>query len=104
MLVIGGGKTFEDRVDGLARILKSTTCSGGFAILATIIVVCTLLIRLLLEDIYEAHTLPNGMFCALMDQARTIEKLVEPCAVVALSMRLLDGGDKVLWSVASELS
>ena len=44
------------------------------------------------------------MLCALVDRARAVENLVELCIVVALSMRLLDGGDEVLWSTASELS
>jgi len=36
------------------------------------------------------------MLYALMDRARAIEELVELCVVVALSTRLLDGGDEVL--------
>ena len=44
------------------------------------------------------------MLCALVDQAQAIEELVKLCAIVALSMRLLDGGDEVLWSAALKLS
>ena len=51
-LVLGGDQTPEDRMDGLARILKGATRVGGFTILAAVVVVvCTLLIRLFLEDI-----------------------------------------------------
>ena len=44
------------------------------------------------------------MLCALMDRAWAIKELVELCVVVALSTRLLNGGNEVLWSATSEPS
>lgn len=85
--------------------MKGVSCNPRtLGILAAIICgVIALLILLITEGLGYAKALPHHVLVVLMIRAWSIEELLLLCVIVVLSARLLDGGDDVVWSVATKL-
>lgn len=68
-----------------------------------VIMVIALLVLLFEEGLGKAYALLHSMLRAFMDWAWAVEEPVELRAIVTLGTRLLDGSDKVVRSMASQL-